>query len=161
MPFWQGRFFGTQATPAAFNTLSFYPNYTSTSPDKSGAQTLAVLPAGYVGRNVPDVSLNADPFTGYLLYFGGAFDNGYGGTSFVAPQLNGIAAILTQANEGRLGFLNPQLYRAFRQYGYGPGSPFKPITTGTNLYWPAGRNYNPASGLGTLDVVKLRNALEH
>jgi len=159
MPFWQGRFFGTQATPSAFNTLYFYPNYTSTNPDTSGAQTLGVLPAGHVGRNIPDISLDADPFTGFLVYFGGAFSNGWGGTSFVAPQLNGIAAILTQAGESRLGFMNPQLYRAFRKYGYGPGSPFKPITTGTNLYWLAGPNYNPASGLGTLDAAKLRNAL--
>jgi len=112
-----------------------------------------------VGRNVPDVSLNADPFTGYLVLFGGALYAGYGGTSFVAPQLNGIAAVLTQANEGRLGFLNPQLYKAYRKYGYGPRSPFKAVTTGTNLYWHAGPNYNPASGLGTLDVVKLGNAL--
>jgi subtilase family serine protease len=161
MPFWQGRVFGTQATPVPFNTLFFYPNYTATNPDPSGAQTLAVLPTGYVGRNVPDVSLNADPFTGYLVYFGGTFYSGFGGTSFVAPQLNGIAALLTQANEGRLGFLNPQLYSAFHRFGYGPKSPFKAITTGTNLYWQAGPHYNPASGLGTLDVVKLGAALDH
>ena len=161
MPFWQGRTFGTQVTPTHFDTLFFYPNYTSTNSDTSGAQTLAVLPTGFVGRNVPDVSLNADPFSGYLIYFGGAFYNRAGGTSFVAPQLNGIAALLTQANEGRLGFLNPQLYRAFRRYGYGPGSPFHAITTGTNLYWQAGPNYNPASGLGTLNVVNLGAALDH
>jgi subtilase family serine protease len=160
-PFWQGLFSGTQATPTPFNTLFYYPNYTATNPDTSGAQTLAVLPTGYPGRNVPDVSLNADPFTGYLIYFGGAFDYGYGGTSFVAPQLNGIAALLTQANEGRIGTLNPQLYRAFLRYGYGPRSPFHAITTGTNLYWHAGPHYNPASGLGTLDVVKLNAALDH
>lgn len=160
MPFWQGRIFGTQATPTPFDTLFYYPNYTSTSPDKSGAQTLAALPTGFIGRNIPDVSLNADPFSGYLLYFGGVFYNRSGGTSFVAPQLNGIAALLTQANEGRLGFLNPQFYRIFRHHGYGPGSPFHAVTTGTNLYWQAGPNYNPASGLGTLNVVNLGRALD-
>ncbi|MEI6471223.1 MAG: S53 family peptidase [Holophagaceae bacterium] len=161
MPSWQGRLSGTQATPATFDTLYYYPNYGPGNPDQSGAEIWAVLPPGYVGRNVPDVSLNADPFTGYLTYFAGSFSTGWGGTSFVAPQLNGIAALLTQANEGRLGFLNPQLYRAFQKYGYSSRSPFHAITTGTNLYWQAGAHYNPASGLGTLNVVNLGLALEH
>ena len=161
MPSWQGRLSGTQATPANFNTLYYYPNYGPGNPDQSGAEVWAVLPPGYVGRNVPDVSLNADPFTGYLTYFAGSFSAGWGGTSFVAPQLNGIAALLTQANEGRLGFLNPQLYRAFQKYGYNSRSPFHAITTGTNLYWQAGAHYNPASGLGTLNVVNLGTALDH
>ena len=160
MPSWQGRLAGTQATPANFDTLYYYPNYGPGNPDQSGAEIWAVLPPGYVGRNVPDVSLNADPFTGYLTYFAGTFYAGWGGTSFVAPQLNGIAALLTQANEGRLGFLNPQLYRAFQKYGYGSKSPFRAVSTGTNLYWQAGSHYNPASGLGTLNVVNLGPALD-
>ncbi|MDR3684409.1 MAG: S53 family peptidase [Geothrix sp.] len=158
-PSWQLGLAGRRTTSADFSTLYYYPNYTPTNPDTSGAQDLADLPIGYAGRNLPDVSLNADPETGYLLYFGGAFSNGYGGTSFVAPQLNGIAALLTQSAGSRLGFLNPQLYAIYARRGYGPKSPFNAITTGTNLYWQAIPDYNPASGLGTLDVTRLDKEL--
>ena len=161
MPSWQGWLFGTHATPTPFDTLYYYPNYAPGNPDQSGAENWGVLAPGFVGRNVPDISLNADPFTGYLTCFAGSFSSGWGGTSFVAPQLNGIAALLTQANGGRLGFLNPQLYRAFRQHGYGPWSPFHAVTNGTNLYWHAGPYYNPATGLGTLNVVNLGVALDN
>ena len=89
------------------------------------------------------------------MYVGGAWIYGYGGTSFVAPQLNGIAALISQVNGGRLGHLNPQLYARLNQYGYGSNSPFNAITTGDNLYWQAAPNYNPGSGIGTLNVNNL------
>ena len=112
-------------------------------------------PAGYAGRNVPDVSLNADPDTGYLVYVSGGWLQGYGGTSFVAPQLNGIAALVSQHSHSRLGHLNPQLYARFLQYGYAKNSPFTAITSGDNLYWQATQGYNPASGIGALNVNNL------
>src|SRR5438067_1291396 len=73
-------------------------------------QALLVLPAKFAGRNVPDVSFNADPDTGYLIVYT-SDANGLqvlafmGGASFVAPQLNGIAALLVQNAGNRLGFL--------------------------------------------------------
>jgi len=47
------------------------------------------------------------------------------------------------------------LYSRFRHYGYGKHSPFVAITSGDNEYWQATKSYNPASGLGALDVEKL------
>jgi subtilase family serine protease len=155
VPAWQIQAGGAQLTPAADSEILFYPNYTATDPDTSGAVDYGPLPPGYAGRNLPDVALNADPFTGYLLYFGGAFYNGYGGTSFVAPQLNGITTLLTQAAGGRVGYLNPQLYRQYLRFGQGAGSPFQAVTAGDNLFWAASTGYNPATGLGTLDVTRL------
>lgn len=129
-------------------------------------QDLVDLPAGVAGRNLPDVSLNADPETGYLLYYSGQWFEGNGGTSFVAPQLNGVFALITQqlrAKSGdataRIGFPHPQLYSAFKAKGYATGSPFRAITSGDNLYWTAGPNYNPGSGLGSLDIDNLANTL--
>ncbi len=53
------------------------------------------------GRATPDVSADADPFTGYELYDSQfpaagqpALETGNGGTSFVAPQLNGSTALI-------------------------------------------------------------------
>src|SRR5581483_4953864 len=80
-------------------SVIYYPNY----PDLSGGQDLIDLPAGFPGRNVPDLSLNADPYTGYLVYFQGTWLDGFGGTSFVAPQLNGIFEVIGQSIRGRIG----------------------------------------------------------
>lgn len=122
-------------------------------------QDWADLPAGFAGRNLPDVALNADPFTGYSVLFGGQWGAGSGGTSFVAPQLNGIFALLTQGAHGRLGWLHPQLYTAYRVAGYGANSPFRPVTSGTNLFYQGATHYNPAAGLGSLNVEALAKAM--
>jgi kumamolisin len=115
------------------------------------------LPAHFAGRNLPDVSLNADPYSGYLLYMGG-WRTGVGGTSVVAPQLNGIFTLIAAARNGRVGQIQPRLYAAFKAKGYGPGSPFRAITAGTNFYYASKANYNPATGLGSLDVANLARA---
>jgi kumamolisin len=125
----------------------------------AGWQDWADLPAGYAGRNVPDVSLNADPYSGYGVVFGGGYGTGSGGTSFVAPQLNGILTLIASGLPGRVGQINPQLYAAFKTQGYAAGSPFKAITTGDNEYYKAAAHYNPASGLGSLDVSALATTL--
>jgi len=116
------------------------------------------MPSGVAGRNVPDVSLNADPYSGYLVYQGG-WGASSGGTSFVAPQLNGILTLISSGLPGRIGPINPQLYAAFQKYGYGVGSPFKAISSGDNEFYKAAPNYNPATGLGSLDVAALAAVL--
>ncbi|SIS83796.1 S53 family peptidase [Alicyclobacillus vulcanalis] len=115
------------------------------------------LPSNYAGRNLPDISMDADPETGYLVYWsaGGGWIAGYGGTSFVAPQLNGITALIDQEVHGRVGFLNPLLYTLLTQGVQGGAQPFHDITTGNNWYWNAVPGYDPASGVGTPDVANL------
>jgi kumamolisin len=113
------------------------------------------------GRAVPDVSTDADPFTGYEEYFtgftGDPLEDGWGGTSFVAPQLNGATAVIDQAVGHRVGFWNPSIYR----WAAGPHSPFRPLDTAsasnTNLFYTGtpGAIFNPASGLGTPNLARL------
>jgi subtilase family serine protease len=124
----------------------------------SGYEDLVDLPASVPGRNLPDVSLNADPYSGYVVYFEGQWGAGNGGTSFVAPQLNGIFTLIAAGRNSRLGLLHPQLYGAFKTYGYGATSPFRAITAGTNLYYKSTNTFNPATGLGSLDVTNLARA---
>jgi subtilase family serine protease len=121
--------------------------------------SLVNLPANVAGRNLPDVSLNADPYSGYSVFANGGWSSGSGGTSFVAPQLNGIFTLIAAAKGGRLGQLQPQLYGAFKTYGYGAGSPFRPISAGTDFFYSSKASYNPATGLGTLDVANLARAM--
>ena len=118
------------------------------------------LPAFYPGRNVPDISANADWNTGYTDYYtssvsGFAIYNYLGGTSAVAPQLNGAAALIGEYLHGsRLGLLNFPLYglaltgQAYR----GPNPPLHAIAYGDNWFYKGRNGYSPAAGLGTLDV---------
>lgn len=114
------------------------------------------------GRAVPDLSADADPFTGYLLYnpsaaTGKTLQGGWGGTSFVAPQLNGSNTVMESAVGHRIGFWNPAIY----SFAMRSNSPFRPLdTTGTtndNWYYTGqpGAIYNPATGLGIPDLTKL------
>jgi len=127
---------------------------------------LVTLPARFRGRNVPDVSLNADPDTGYIVAYTsdqsgfGVFDF-FGGTSFVAPQLNGIAALLGQRVRGRLGLFNVPLYvLASTPLGYaGPQAPLRDIKAGNNWFYTGHPGYDQGSGVGTLDVANLARAL--
>lgn len=123
--------------------------------DTASATGSMMWASGFAGRNLPDVSLNADPESGYALYYKGAWSTGNGGTSFVAPQLNGIFTLLTAKAGYRLGWVHPTMYAAFRTQGYGSGSPFRAITDGTNMYWKSTNSYNPATGIGSLDVANL------
>jgi subtilase family serine protease len=144
------------------------PNQVFTELDTVPPQILYTLPSGYAGRNVPDISLNADPDTGYLIgYTSSAPGSTYGyltfsgGTSFVGPQLNGITQLLAQKSGGRMGFLNPTLYAlaATPTAYHGPTASLNYIKTGNNDFYYGHKFYTPATGLGTIDVAKLANAI--
>ncbi len=150
---------GIAGTMNSASAQSLYCKASVVGMSGTGYVDLVDMPAGLAGRNLPDVSLNADPFSGYLVYANGAFSAGSGGTSFVAPQLNGIFTLIAQGTGSRLGLLQPQLYNAFKTQGYGAGSPFRPITAGTDFFYPSTANFNPATGLGSLNVANLARAL--
>jgi kumamolisin len=124
-----------------------------------------VLPASYAGRNVPDISFNADPDTGYVIYYtssvtGYGIQAGWGGTSFIGQQLNGITALLGQHQQSRLGLLNYALYELGSSSGAytGPDAPFHAITHGDNWFYQGSAGYNPAVGFGTMDVATFASA---
>ena len=130
----------------------------------SGPQDLLDLPAHFAGRNLPDVSLDADPETGFIIVStsdvpaGNHIEDGFGGTSFVAPQLNGISALLAQVAGGRIGLWNPMLYR-FKQQIHGAASPLVDITAGDNWFYNGVPGYEPGAGLGVLNVANLASAV--
>jgi kumamolisin len=126
-------------------------------------QALFVLPAQFAGRNVPDVSFNADPNTGYLILYtsdvnGRGFQRFKGGGSFVAPQLNGVAALLAQNAGHRVGFLNPLLY-GLPPVG-GAHAVLNTISAGDNWFYSGRHGYSPAAGLGTLNVSNLAKLIK-
>jgi kumamolisin len=107
---------------------------------------------------VPDVAFNADPETGYTIFYT-SDKHGFevltftGGTSFVAPQLNGVTALLVENAGHRVGLLNPLLYAL--AHSPRARNPIDIISTGDNWFYSGRDGYSPAAGLGVLDVAKL------
>jgi subtilase family serine protease len=148
-PFYQWLTHGIR-TSEKHQTLSF-------DDPQAGRTTLLRLPGHFRGRNLPDISLNADPETGYIVVstLDGGVINSIGGTSFVAPQLNGISALLTQSLGHRVGFWNPQVYFLQNVFGYGRYSPFNSVRDGDNWFYYGKPHYTPGAGIGRLDVANL------
>ena len=72
----------------------------------AGASTAC---AGYC-REVPDVSADAAPDTGYVVYYRGGWEV-LGGTSGAAPLWAAVMAVTDQGCAGAVGFANPALYQ--------------------------------------------------
>jgi kumamolisin len=156
-----------------FGTQLSQPNQTYANPYSIPVVTEATLPAFFPGRNVPDVSFNADPYSGYVVAYtsdggmtndgisaGFAFDPGWGGTSFVGPQLNGVTALLGENAGHRFGLLNVQLYNLARfGFTHGSGAVIHAIPAGDNWFYYGRNGYSPAAGLGTIDVFNLSKVL--
>jgi kumamolisin len=118
----------------------------------TGKQVQNVLLPYYFGRNTPDISTNADPESGYQFVQDGGLNTYYGGTSFVAPQLNGVTALFVQGLGHRVGQINPALYDLGKLAT-------TDIVAGDNWGYAGKSGYDNASGLGVLDAAKLLDAL--
>ena len=109
-------------------------------------------PGGRKGRGVPDVAGDADPVTGYQVRVDGQ-EFVIGGTSAVAPLWAGLIALMNQKLGHPIGFLNPLLYAA-------PGKgTLRDITHGKNGAYSARKGWDPCTGWGTPDGLKLLQAL--
>ena len=162
----------TTATGAGGGGVSIshtMPSYQSGAPSSlnvinshsSGSQCGA--PSGSYCREVPDVSADADPYTGYPIYYEGSW-TGIGGTSAAAPLWAAFTALVDASSScaGKsIGFANPLLYNAAAS-AY--SSDFTDVTSGNNDYtpdlyagglYPAGTGYDMASGLGSPDGATL------
>jgi subtilase family serine protease len=95
---------------------------------------------------VPDVSLDADPNSGYEVIVGGQEET-IGGTSASAPAWQGIWARAQAARGGGLGFAGGPLYGA-------PASAFHDIILGVNPA-PATPGWDYTTGRGTPDITAL------
>ncbi|MGW1910194.1 hypothetical protein ACWCQS_05350 [Streptomyces sp. NPDC002076] len=127
-------------------------------------------------RGVPDVSLQASPSTGALVYLSlppdgqsglkcgstpcstGWYD--IGGTSLACPQWAGLVSLADQINGGGLGLINPTLYKlASDPATY--AADFNDITVGNNTTeasvpgYSATTGWDPVTGLGTPNAAKL------
>jgi kumamolisin len=104
-------------------------------------------------RQVPDVSANADPNTGFAVYTVDPRNaSGWGvvgGTSAATPIWAGFAALVNQSLGRRNGAMNYTLYALGS--GTYASPPFHDVTTGTNVYYPATAGWDFATGWGSFD----------
>ncbi|HTA30562.1 MAG TPA: S53 family peptidase [Candidatus Cybelea sp.] len=126
---------------------------------QTGIVPPSVNPSHQVGRGVPDVCGDADPATGYQIFYGGQA-NVVGGTSAVAPLWAGLLARINQKLGTPVGYFNPLLYSKLGQSGS-----FHDIVKGDNDTtghvggYAAGKGWDACTGWGSPDGAKLLQAL--
>jgi subtilase family serine protease len=116
-------------------------------------------------REVPDVSADADPETGYVIFYDGEW-LARAGTSAAAPTWGALAALADvsptcTSTDEPVGFANRALYQAAAD-GYAGN--FNDVTSGDNSFnhvpgYDARPGYDMASGLGTPIAGALAPAL--
>jgi subtilase family serine protease len=151
----------------SYSSETVWANSSNKSGGGGGISTVYSMPSYQSGpgvqnsysngkREVPDVSADADPNTGYSIYSQGSWTQ-VGGTSAAAPLWAAIATLNNQyaaaSFKGNLGQANPTLYKMFNTTQTYPA--YHDITSGSNLYYPATTGYDMASGIGTPDVYNL------
>jgi subtilase family serine protease len=130
----------------------------------------SALVPGTGGRAVPDVSMVADPATGFLTYssFSGPLWEPGGGTSLAAPILAAVVALAEQSAGARVGYLNDALYRLAATPDHGAVNGIVDVTRGSNELtskratvpgYRAVTGYDLATGLGTIDAARFVPAL--
>lgn len=178
--FWEWAFGGGGGTSAIF-AQPWYQRGTvshtlaTTLPD--GSRTSSAM------RTVPDVSMDADPFTGFQTGMTMTLDDGstvvgiqpYGGTSLASPLFAGLQADVMQLQHGQpVGFANPALYARYGSpvysdvTGNGPGAKAYndiPTADGTGTDYSVGfgddqllkatRGYDEATGIGAPNPLYL------
>ena len=129
-------------------------------------------------RQVPDVSLNADPYHSYPIYCSVAAAGcdssgawyGFGGTSAAAPMWAAMTALANQmsvkAGGYNAGFLNWFLYWAAANINSDNQPILYDVNNGNNDYnnlnpgkYPATSGYDLATGLGSYNAFDLATAL--
>jgi pseudomonalisin len=123
-------------------------------------------------RAIPDVSMDADPNTGAIVYVNGSILY-VGGTSLSSPLAVGSWARVMSFNKNKPGFAPPNLYAGYPAFGTAPGTPgglteeedgFHDVLTGANGLYTSLPYYDFTTGLGTIDVgkksVAVRNLLQ-
>ncbi|MGI4790670.1 MAG: protease pro-enzyme activation domain-containing protein [Janthinobacterium lividum] len=152
---WNGGSVSNGAGGGGISTVWTIPSY------QSGVVGSSASKGSTTHRNVPDVSLDADPNTGYAVYFQGGWTI-YGGTSCAAPLWAAFTSLVNQkraaAGSSLLGFANTSIYSTATSSAY--MTDFHDIADGsTNLYYPAVTGYDDATGWGSFNGANLLTAL--
>lgn len=127
-----------------------------------------VVPGSTAGKGVPDIAMDADPYSGVTLFIDGTEQEGYGGTSLSSPLALGVWARLESGHGNSLGMASPDLYDT-----YDAGSctsaevtnvcstaAFHDITLGTNGGFAATPGWDYTTGLGSFDIAEAEQLIK-
>ncbi len=139
------------------------PNTGSTGSGTSAYETKPTYQAGVLptvaNRIVPDVALDADPFTGYNVEVNGALTYNNGGTSVSCPVMTGLIALADQQRvaDGLDTLTSTQALQAlYNLYGTSLYSQaFYDVTSGSANGYSATTGYDEVSGLGVPNAAFL------
>jgi Pro-kumamolisin, activation domain/MBG domain (YGX type) len=162
-----GQYFSEGAGGGGISKTFTMPAYQQAIGTVSGSSGTPCANAGGDCREVPDVSADADPSSGYVIYdsVNGLNWNALGGTSATAPLWAAVVAVVASANGNTVGYgaLNPALYLLAQS---STGTYLNDVTTGNNDYnatdggqFPAMPGYDMATGLGTPVASSLASGL--
>lgn len=156
---------GTSLTLTASNTIASEVVWNNGNGlATGGAQSILFTtePSWQVGNGVPqngvrnssDVSMDADPDTGYSVYESGWVTTPTGGTSFVAPQLAAlVAGWISIAGGADMGAADPDIYADANSSNY--STDFHDITSGSNGAFSAGPGWDHPTGWGSINAAEL------
>ena len=120
-------------------------------------QTAAAVPSSELGdKGIPDIAMDADPYSGANIYYDGSWE-AVGGTSLSSPLALGVWARLISANPN-LGFAPIRyygLYDGATTPGSYPEGGFHDIVVGANGFYTALPGWDYTTGLGSLWVSEL------
>ncbi len=105
-------------------------------------------------RETADIAFDADPNTGYSVYFNRSWSE-YGGTSFGAPQWAAIFAVVNQNHGGRIGAGGPTLYGLANNNPAQTNPAFHDTSSGNNGFYPSVSSWDYPTGWGSPDVWNL------
>jgi pseudomonalisin len=138
----------------------------------SGYWQAAAVPSNSANsKGLPDISMDADPNSGFNTYYSCSSDldptasctPGWyivGGTSLSSPLAEGIWARLQSAHKNKLGFAPPKLYNGSALATSTAPLGFHDVVLGANGLYVATPGWDYTTGLGTPDV-SLLNSLIH
>jgi len=127
------------------------PSLTETAPSW---QTAAGVLGSSTKRGVPDIALDASPYSGALVLINGS-NVQIGGTSLAAPLFAGFWARVQSANGNALGFPASAIYQ---KAAANPGM-FHDVTSGSNGGYSAKAGWDYASGYGSLNVANFATVM--
>ncbi len=110
-------------------------------------------------RTTPDVSADANPYTGMEIVVTGERIV-IGGTSLSTQLWGGFAADIISYVGHPLGLFNPYLYQVFENSTMYKEA-FHPVTVGYNGEYLANSSYNLVTGMGTPNVGELEQVMKY
>lgn len=152
---------GTTYNTTAWSNYGFIPNnfnygggtggISEIEPEPWYQWSLPVYKTFPDGRQVPDLSANANVYPGIFIVLPGNQTAIIGGTSEASPLLAGLLTLVMQYSHVRLGLLGPALYAMASNPR--DSMAFIEPSFGYNIPWMESKGYNLVTGWGSPNIA--------